>query len=90
MVKWAEMGGDRDFTMASNEQIEGMVLRLSDVGLSDESPVYEKPSVWDRVRRLPRRLKPWKNPLMWGGNLASHLIFCSQVFVERLARHRAT
>jgi hypothetical protein len=78
-----------DFMKVSEEQLYDNDLRLSDVGLSDENPEYEKPSFLKSIRRLPRRLKPWRNQEMWGGNLASHLWFRATVIVERVAKRIA-
>ena len=72
-----------DFTKVSEEQLYDNDLRLSDVGLSDENPEYEKPSFLKSIRRLPRRLKPWRNQEMWGGNLASHMWFYLCLFYEQ-------
>lgn len=49
------------FRRATDAEIADRILRLPDVGLSDESPDYQTPSVWDSVRRLPRKMKPWSN-----------------------------
>ena len=72
-----------DFMKGNDEQLYDNDLRLSDVGLSDENPQYEKPSFLKSIRRLPWRLKPWGNQDMWGGNLASHLWFKVAALFER-------
>lgn len=78
------------FGTSTEEEINDQSIRLSDVGLSDTEPVYSTPNFWDEVRWLTKRLKPWGNQNLWGGNWATHLWFWATVIAERVARRMAT
>ena len=70
-----------DFGRETDEAI----LRLSDVGLSDDS---WRPTLRDQVRwivcAIRRKATPWNNDNLFGRNLATHLWVWIRAIAERL------